>query len=171
MGKPFATWGELEKTYRFVALVRPELFGADFPDANAVRVAAMAEGLQAANGHGGAREGAGRLTTEVAAERAAQQAAVDPEAMPAGRRNQGSITTLNFPQDRGTSYLVRRLKRDHPAIVERMKAGEFRSVRAAAVEAGIVKVPSGTAHYARRIVRNPPDASLALCASRSSTFI
>lgn len=35
-------------------------------------------------------------------------------------------------------YLTARIARDHPAILERMKAGEFRSVRAAAIEAGIV---------------------------------
>jgi hypothetical protein len=42
---------------------------------------------------------------------------------------------------RGTSpdYLSRRIARDRPDILERMKAGEFRSVRAAALEAGIVK--------------------------------
>ena len=36
-------------------------------------------------------------------------------------------------------YLTARLARDHPGILERMKAGEFKSVRAAALEAGIVK--------------------------------
>ena len=36
-------------------------------------------------------------------------------------------------------YLTARIARDHPAILDRMKAGEFRSVRAAAIEAGIVK--------------------------------
>jgi hypothetical protein len=42
---------------------------------------------------------------------------------------------------RGTDadYLVARLKRDFPAIFARMEAGEFRSVRAAALEAGIIK--------------------------------
>lgn len=36
-------------------------------------------------------------------------------------------------------YLLRRLARDHPAILERLKAGEFATVRDAAREAGIVK--------------------------------
>ncbi len=36
-------------------------------------------------------------------------------------------------------YLTRRIARDRPDILERMKAGEFTSVRAAAKEAGIVK--------------------------------
>ena len=39
----------------------------------------------------------------------------------------------------GSSYIAARLARDHPDILERMKRGEFRSVRAAALEAGIVK--------------------------------
>jgi len=36
-------------------------------------------------------------------------------------------------------YLTSVIARDHPDILERMKAGEFRSVRAAAIEAGITK--------------------------------
>ncbi len=36
-------------------------------------------------------------------------------------------------------YLTRRIARDHPDILERMKAGEFSSVRQAALEAGIVQ--------------------------------
>lgn len=39
------------------------------------------------------------------------------------------------------SYLAGRIARDRPDILERMKAGEFKSVRAAAIEAGIVRVP------------------------------
>ncbi len=44
--------------------------------------------------------------------------------------------------DRGTdpSYLVRRLKRDHHDIAERLVRGEFRSVRQAAIAAGIIHV-------------------------------
>ena len=47
-------------------------------------------------------------------------------------------------QTKGNSapYLVARLKRDAPAIAERLAAGEFRSARAAAIEAGIVKPES-----------------------------
>lgn len=37
-------------------------------------------------------------------------------------------------------YLTARIARDHPDILERMKAGEFPSVRAAALEAGIIKL-------------------------------
>ncbi|MEM9116939.1 MAG: hypothetical protein AAGD09_03545 [Cyanobacteria bacterium P01_F01_bin.56] len=36
-------------------------------------------------------------------------------------------------------YLAARIARDRPDILEKMKGGEYPSVRAAAVEAGIVK--------------------------------
>jgi hypothetical protein len=38
-----------------------------------------------------------------------------------------------------TNYLTARIARDRPDILERMKAGEFKSVRAAAIEAGIAR--------------------------------
>ena len=38
-----------------------------------------------------------------------------------------------------SDYLVARIARDRPDILERMKAGEFASVREAAREAGIIK--------------------------------
>lgn len=42
----------------------------------------------------------------------------------------------------GAEYLLRRLAKTEPAIVKRYEAGEFPSVRAAAIEAGIIKIPS-----------------------------
>ena len=39
-------------------------------------------------------------------------------------------------------YLTARIARDRPDILEEMKAGKYRSVRAAAIDAGIVKVPT-----------------------------
>ncbi len=47
-------------------------------------------------------------------------------------------------KDRGNQadYLARRIARDRPDILEGMKRGEYRSVRAAAKEAGIVKEPT-----------------------------
>ena len=47
-------------------------------------------------------------------------------------------------KDRGnrSTYLTRRIARDHPKILEQMKAGKFKSVRAAAKAAGIVKEPT-----------------------------
>jgi hypothetical protein len=46
--------------------------------------------------------------------------------------------------DRGNKadYLTARIARDRPDVLERMKAGEFPSVRQAAIAAGIVKVKS-----------------------------
>jgi hypothetical protein len=60
-----------------------------------------------------------------------------------GKRDagQGVENTLQRGSTNST-YLTARLKRDAPEIAERLAAGEFRSVRAAAIEAGIVKVPS-----------------------------
>ena len=64
---------------------------------------------------------------------------------------QGKRTDLNEPSvintklQRGSTnatYLTSRLKRDAPEIATRLERGEFKSVRAAAIEAGIVIVPS-----------------------------
>jgi len=48
---------------------------------------------------------------------------------------------MNKCKSQGTTieYLAARLERDRPDIVERMRNGEFRSIRAAAREAGIVR--------------------------------
>ncbi len=43
------------------------------------------------------------------------------------------------PAGNSRAYLVRRIARDHPDILERMKRGEFVSVHRAAIAAGIVK--------------------------------
>lgn len=53
------------------------------------------------------------------------------------RANKGSLST--FKGERGSSYRRARIERDRPDIAERLNRGEFKSVRAAAVEAGIVK--------------------------------
>lgn len=61
---------------------------------------------------------------------------------------------------RGTDsdYLTARIARDRPDILERMQAGEFKSVRAAAREAGLVKpqirVPSDPAGAARALCKH-----------------
>ena len=62
--------------------------------------------------------------------------------------------------EQGTSavYLTARLRRDCPDIADRLDAGEFPSVRAAALEAGIVKpsfqCPTDPDKAARRILRH-----------------
>jgi len=58
-----------------------------------------------------------------------------------GKREQGAIGNLKKGSNQAT-YLASRLKRDHPDIAERLAAGEFKSVRAAAIFADIVKVPT-----------------------------
>lgn len=54
---------------------------------------------------------------------------------------EGEDITTSSPQQLGNSqaYLLRRLARDAPDVLERVKAGEFKSARAAAIEAGIIK--------------------------------
>jgi hypothetical protein len=52
-------------------------------------------------------------------------------------------------------YLTARIARDHPAILARMKRGEFKSVRAAAKEAGLVRDEI-------RVLRDPHLAARAL---------
>ena len=61
----------------------------------------------------------------------------------ANEKDNGDIVTINStPKGNSADYLTARIARDHPEILERMKAGEFNSVRAAAKEAGIVKDPT-----------------------------
>lgn len=50
-------------------------------------------------------------------------------------------------------YLTRRIARDAPAVLERMKAGEFQSVRAAAIVAGVVNPTKQLEQSAVRAVR------------------
>jgi len=52
--------------------------------------------------------------------------------------SRGSNAT-STKQDRGQSYLLRRLARDAPDVLDRVKSGEIKSARAAAIEAGIIK--------------------------------
>jgi hypothetical protein len=78
------------------------------------------------------------------------QAMAQPNGVPAlakhgeigGGHSDGRVD--NIKSDGGTSaaYLVARLKRDAPDIAKRLAKGEFRSARAAGIEAGIVKPES-----------------------------
>ena len=52
------------------------------------------------------------------------------------------VNTRSLGAGNAADYLTARLKRDHDEIFERLAAGEFASVRQAAIAAGIVKVPS-----------------------------
>ena len=61
-----------------------------------------------------------------------------------GEIGKGRIRDYNIISNKGTSidYLAARIARDRPDILERMKAGDYTSVRAAAKDAGIVKDPT-----------------------------
>ena len=55
----------------------------------------------------------------------------------------GDIVTSNgLGKGNAADYLTARLKRDYDDIFQRLAAGEFTSVRQAAIAAGIVKVPT-----------------------------
>lgn len=82
---------------------------------------------------------------EVGKRTAAQTMAEAPELMTpeeAGRKGgRGKAVTAVTPLRKGNNpdRLAARIKRDHPEIAARVEAGEFKSIRAAALEAGIVK--------------------------------
>jgi hypothetical protein len=114
--QPFARWAELEATYHFVTALCPELLEVPLEDANRARVVAQAKELEG-----------------------------DPLSPNGGDRRSERVSVLQCKTEtqeewgNSSDYLTRRLARDRPDLIDRMKAGEFRSVRAAALEAGIVK--------------------------------
>lgn len=57
-----------------------------------------------------------------------------------------SMATSSIDGGTDSEYLTNRIARDRPDILERMKAGEYRSVRAAAIDAGIID-PDKTKRY------------------------
>ena len=73
-------------------------------------------------------------------------------------KDQGTVGTLIESRGQTLPYLTARIRRDCPDIAERLDAGEFPSVRAAALEAGIVKpsfqCPSDPVKAARRLRRH-----------------
>ena len=92
--------------------------------------------------HGGEREGAGRMTVS---ERAAMAKPLEASGKPKGRKgNQANNLSLKPLGKRGPTadYLTARIARDRPDVLDRMTAGEFKSVRAAAIEAGISPMAS-----------------------------
>jgi len=56
---------------------------------------------------------------------------------PQAKEDQGSDHNLEI--GRGAAYLQARLRRDAPEVADALERGEHRSVRAAAIEAGIIK--------------------------------
>jgi hypothetical protein len=108
-------------------------------------LAARAETVAPMAKAGGPRQGAGRPQLELAPLPKAESR----EAEPASEVNQADMVSLIAPEQPGpkpkhgndATYLTSRIARDAPEVLERMKAGEFKSARAAAIEAGIVKPP------------------------------
>ena len=87
------------------------------------------------------------------------------------------VKISSFDGGNSPQYLAARIARDHPDILERMKAGEFKSVRQAALEAGIVKksvsVPIDPQRAARILVKHltPADVkALIIELSRAAGF-
>jgi hypothetical protein len=60
---------------------------------------------------------------------------------PRGSEGAGNVVTLVKRGNRAT-YLASRLKRDRPDIAEAVERGEYRSIRRAALAAGIIREPS-----------------------------
>lgn len=85
------------------------------------------------------------ISKRIAAQEMAKQYENVPVNNNGGDRKSELYYNSDFPVpkviERGTSseYITRRIARDRPDIIRRMKAGEFPSVHAAAKEAGIVK--------------------------------
>lgn len=93
--------------------------------------------------------------------REAKELAADPavEPMPkhGGERKAKQVDDINLIKG-GTSvsYLVRRLKRDYPEIAEALARGEYPSARAAAIAAGVVRVPTLLDLFARLWAKASP---------------
>jgi hypothetical protein len=134
VGRPFETWAQMENTYHYAQRYAPELLTKSLREATAVaqRAAEMPDDPEKINA------GPGPLTKEEKA-------------------NPHNIRITEAGYGTNADYLTRRIARDHPDILERMKAGEYRSVRAAALEAGIVSrtqtVRIDNPHSAARTLR------------------
>lgn len=107
VGRSFETWAELENTFKYAKTHKPELFAEGFERAQVVAHRAVALEGKTIN--------------------SGQSPVVTGD----------NVTSNETGKGNSAEYLTRRIVRDHPDIAERMKAGEFKSVRAAALEAGI----------------------------------
>lgn len=59
-----------------------------------------------------------------------------------GRPKEDRVYNVNSKGGNRPEYLTARLARDNPEILAQLKAGDFPSVRQAAIAAGIVKIPT-----------------------------
>ena len=74
------------------------------------------------------------------------------------------VNNVNLIGGNDPSYLTARIRRDNPELAEKLEAGEFKSVRAAALAAGIVQpsfqCPADPIKASRRILRHFRDDRL-----------
>lgn len=85
----------------------------------------------------------GRVTAEHVRKMQAEQARYEAETVVQGKRRSSLSDKEETPSGgTGSAYLLRRLARLGDDWMDRYEAGEFASVRQAAIAAGIVKVPS-----------------------------
>lgn len=124
-GKPFSSWAEFCDTRRPFGLgIGHDVVEAILAEENANRlVVAVREEVTAR------RMQEAEALTKHGGDRKSEEV-----------QYQGSNRTLK-PRGETADYLAARIKRDRPDIAARVEAGEFRSMRAAALEAGIVKPP------------------------------
>ena len=80
-----------------------------------------------------------RLAQDLAADPVVTKLLAKPGRPPNKEAGKGAIGTISRGPNHA-DYLVRRLKRDAPDIATALASGEYRSARAAAIAAGIVKV-------------------------------
>ena len=151
VSRPFGTWAELESTYRYVEIHKPELFGNAYGD-----VVKRLDALERELAAGKTINAAGNHHPEPGVD----------------------IIHTRTKHGGGTSaeYNLRRLVRDHPDVAARLKTGEFRSVHAAARAAGIAhRVLSirldDPASAARSLIRNAEVEFLQALVSELQEFL
>ncbi len=118
--RPWQQWAELEATYQYAAHYAKDLLKQIFGKARDT----MQRAIQAGNAFIQAKEDGLEINKE--------------GGRPSGNENLHIMqVTAGSVHGTNAEYLARRIARDRPDVLERMAAGEFRSVRAAAIEAGI----------------------------------
>jgi len=89
---------------------------------------------------------------------AAERARDDGKALSLGVNQHQGCNDVTPSKTRGNdaTYLARRLLRDAPVIFEALERGEYKSVRQAAIAAGIVKVPTNEEKARTALARLTP---------------
>jgi hypothetical protein len=151
MGKSLEEFRELESTYRFAEAAGLLLL----PYSEAVeRVRTLAvvtpkamneEQTREAKAEGAKKGGRGRVVQQQPIASACHAGPIQPD----GKRPSN-------PSGDTSARLTARIARDAPEVLARMKAGEFKSVRKAAIAAGVLKPPSAAKLAARALRHVPP---------------